>query len=224
VESTLAEILTWLEPHALLLAVALPPVIRIVGHLVPEELFMVATGVLAARSGTAGEAASLLIAVTLSHIATDHCVYLAGRWLRPRLWRFPRVQRRLQRVTRRLSSSPAALLGLIPARVLPLGRGAWLASCGVVGVSWRRFLLADVSALTVHLTLWSGLGWWLGGDLGRLETVVHVSKVTGVWAVTSLALILLLWFGWRRRQAWQPATARAVRTMGRSLRQLGRPD
>ena len=39
---------------AILLALLLPPLIRLVGHWIPEELFMVAIGVLAARSPSAG--------------------------------------------------------------------------------------------------------------------------------------------------------------------------
>ena len=63
VELHLANLLAWLEPRALLLALALPPVIRVVGHWIPEELFMVALGVLAARSDSAMAAAVLLAAV-----------------------------------------------------------------------------------------------------------------------------------------------------------------
>lgn len=106
VVQALADLITWLGPHALLLALALPPVIRIVGHWIPEEVFMVAIGVLAAQSPSAREAALILGAVTLSHFVTDHAVYLAGRWLRPRLDRFPRIESRLAVVTDHLAASP----------------------------------------------------------------------------------------------------------------------
>ena len=75
----LADLIAWLEPHALLLALVLPPVIRIVGHWIPEELFMVALGVLAARSDSAGAAGVILGAAVLSHFATDQLVYVGGR-------------------------------------------------------------------------------------------------------------------------------------------------
>ncbi len=183
---------------------------------------MVAMGVIAAHSESAPWASLLLTVVLASHLATDHLVYLGGRWLHPRLNRFPRARRRLAGVTDRLATSPAALLGLIPARVLPMGRGAWLAGCGVVGIPWPRFALADLAALTAHLVVWCGLGWWLAGDLARLEATAQSSRVVAMWAAVAAAALVLAWIGWRWRAQWQPATGRAARRLGRSLRQIGR--
>jgi len=214
----LADLITWLTPHALLLALALPPVIRIVGHWIPEELFMVAMGVLAARCESPQQAALILGAVVLSHFATDQMVYLGGRWLRPRLGRFPRIESRLAVVTDRLATSPGSLVGLVPARVLPLGRGAWLAACGVVRIPWPRFAAVDLAALLLHLGVWSGLGWWFAGDLQRLAASAESGRIAGVWTaiafVTAVTAVLL----WRSRDVWQPSTMRVARRAGRSLR------
>ncbi len=217
VEGTLADVLAWLEPRALLLAIVLPPVIRLVGHLLPEEVFMVSMGVLAARTGSPPQAIVMLLAVVLSHFVTDQVVFLGGRWVRPRLDRFPRIRDRLSLVTDRLTSSPLALLWFVPARVFPFARGAWLAGCGVVGLSWRRFIMIDLVALSVHLVTWSGLGWWLAGDLARLESTTNAGRITGTWAVVIIVSIMLTWFGWRHRHAWQPTTVRAARRLGRTL-------
>lgn len=217
VEGTLAEVLAWLEPRALLLAIVLPPVIRLVGHLLPEEVFMVSMGVLAARNGSLQEASVLLLAVVLSQFLTDQAVFLGGRWLRPRLDRFPRIRGRLSIVTDRLTSSPLALVWFVPAWVFPFARGAWLAGCGVVGIAWRRFIAIDLVALSVHLVTWSGLGWWLAGDLARLESTTHAGKVTATWVVVIIASIMLTWFAWRHRRAWQPRTVRVARRVGRTL-------
>ncbi len=213
----LPDLLAWLEPRALLLAIALPPIIRIVGHWLPEEVFMVAIGVLAARSGSPQAAVLLLSAVVVSHFLTDQAVFLVGRWLRPRLSRFPRVEARLGMVTSRLESSPAALFGFIPARVLPLGRGAWLAGCGVVDIPWSRFAAVDVMALLVHLATWSGLGWWLANDLGRLALSAQVGKVAGLWLAVALLAAIGGLVVWRTRPVWQPVSVRAVRRAGRTL-------
>jgi len=222
VEGTLADILAWLQPRALMLAVVLPPVIRILGHFIPEELFMIAMGVLASRSESPQAAATLLIAVFLSQAATDQLVYLVGRWLRPRLDRWPRLQRRLSVVTSRLSSSPAALAFVIPGRVLPLGRAAWMASCGIIKVSWPRFLLVDATALTIHVLCWSGLGWWLAGDIQRLEATANMGKLFGVTIFLTLLTAIAGWYAWQRRADWQPATVQVARRIGESIRQFGR--
>ena len=211
----LADLVAWIEPHAVLLALALPPVIRLVGHWLPEEPFMIAMGVLAARSDSPRTAIAILGAVVLSHFVTDQAVYLGGRWLRPRLGRFPGIERRLLAVTGRLAQSRGALLGFIPARVLPLGRGAWLAGCGVVRVPWPRFVAVDLAALILHLAVWSGLGWWLAGDLQRLGFSADLAKLAGIWLAVALIAVISAVIFWRRRDAWQPGVARAMRRAGR---------
>lgn len=217
-EQHLIEILAWLEPRALILALALPPVIRVVGHLIPEELFMIAVGVLAARAGSPFEAMLLLVVVTASHFLTDQVTYGLGRVLRPRLGRFPRIGRRLAGVTDRLASSPIALLGLVPARVFPIGRGAWLIGAGVAGVSWATFITVDLLALAAHLATWSGLGWWLSGDLHRLAQSAEAGTVAATWIAAGFVGLLLASLLWKRRATWQPATVAVLRRASDSLR------
>ncbi len=206
----LTDLIAWLEPHALLLALVLPPVIRVVGHWIPEELFMIAMGVLAARSESAGSAALILGAVVTSQFLTDQTVYLVGRWLRPRLSRFPRIENRLRFVTDRLAESPVALLGLVPARVLPLGRGAWLAACGVVRVPWPRFAAIDLAALVVHLAVWSGLGWWFSGDLQRLSASADIGRIVGTWFAIALVIAISAVIVWRSREGRQADSLEVV--------------
>lgn len=182
---------------------------------------MVAIGVLAARSPSANTAASILGAALLSHFLTDQVVYLLGRWLRPRLGRFPRIEKRLTAVTDRLVENPAALFGLVPARVLPLGRGAWLAACGVVRIAWPRFAAMDLAALVVHISLWSGLGWWLAGDIARLAASAEAGRFAGVWLASALMVVITAAILWRSRHAWRSRTVRAARRAGRSSRWFG---
>ncbi len=207
----LPDLLAWIEPRALMLALVLPPLIRVVGHWIPEELFMVAMGVLAARSGSFEEAFILLGAVTLSHFLTDQITYLLGCWLRPRVGRFPWIAKKLESVTSRLVGSPSAIWGLVPARVLPLGRGAWLAGCGMVDISWKRFAFVDFFALLVHLAAWSGLGWWLASDIVRLQHSVEEGKIIGTWVAIALVAACAVYLVWRARRSWQPAEMRADR-------------
>lgn len=218
VEQHLIEILAWLEPRALILALALPPVIRVVGHLIPEELFMIAVGVLAARAGSPMDAVVLLLAVTVSHAVADHATYAVGRLLRPHLFRFPRISKRISGITDRLTSSPMALLGLVLGRVFPIGRGAWLISAGVVGLSWPLFLAVNLLALVAHLATWSGLGWWLSGDLHRLAQSAEAGTVAATWVAACLFGLLLASLLWKRRAAWHPATVAVLRRAGDSLR------
>lgn len=221
-EQTLIDIVAWLEPRALLLAVALPPVIRISGHWIPEGLFMIAIGVLAANSGSGAEAALLLGAVTVSHFLTDQIVYAVGHWVRPRLGRFAWVQKKIDQVTTRLTANPGAIWGLVPARVLPSGRVAWLLGSGVAAVPWRRFAIVDIVALFAHLATWSGLGWWVAGDFSRLARSAALGKSAGPWVAVFVIASIMALILVRRRPQWQLSAVATARRAGRSIRQFRR--
>lgn len=222
VEMSLADLLARLDSSALLLALVLPPIIRVVGHLIPEELFMVAMGVAASRADSPSKAALLLIAVVASHFIADQGIYGVGVWLRPRLQRFARIRARLEVVTARLESSPHGLLALIPGRVFPIGRGAWLASCGVVGVPWSRFAAVDLLALLAHLVLWSGLGWWLADDIGRLEASAALVGTSGVWIITAAAATVFVVLLWRHRLRLSETAVTVAQVAGRAGANLTR--
>jgi len=175
---------------------------------------MMAVGFLAAGAGSPREAALLLGAAFAGHLVTDQVVYAGGVWLRPRLARFPRIARRLEQVTGRLEQSRAALIAFIPGRVLPLGRGAWLAACGISGVRWPRFLAVDVVALVAHVSLWCGLGWWMAQDLGRLQGRADLIRVLTVWTVAALLGGILVVVFWKHRASWAPRVQRAMARMG----------
>jgi membrane protein DedA with SNARE-associated domain len=216
------EIVGWMEPRALILALVLPPLVRVVGHWVPEELFMISMGVLASRADSPLEAAMLLGAVFIGHFCTDQVVFTGGRWLGPRLQRFPRIKKRLDQAASKLSSSPQALFGLIPARVLPLGRAAWMLAAGVVGITWRRFVAIDALALMCHITIWCGLGWWFSNDITSLQVSADLSRIAAIWFATVLVITVSTFLLWRYRATWQLATVRAARRTGQFIRQMVR--
>jgi membrane protein DedA with SNARE-associated domain len=190
------EILHALHAHALLLALLLPPAIRIAGHWLPEEPLMVAMGMLAAR-GTPGHAAELFAVLWASHACTDYAVFSFGRFMAPRIDRWPRVARRVQPVADRVAGSRWTLAALIPARVLPLGRGVWLMGYGLAGIPGGRFVAADAVAVTVFLLVWCGLGWWIGP---RANLLLAVAAPLALWALAAAVASLvgvLLWRRWR---------------------------
>jgi hypothetical protein len=85
-----------------------------------------------------------------------------------------------------------------------------------------RFAAVDLAALVVHVGLWSGLGWWFAGDLGRLATSVDAGRVAGLWLAAGLITVITATILWRSREAWQPRTIRTVRRAGWSFKRIGR--
>jgi membrane protein DedA with SNARE-associated domain len=187
-------VLQVLEAHGILLAVLLPPAIRLAGHWLPEEPLMVAMGMLAARSEPQ-RATLILLLLWLSHALTDNAMYSLGRIVPARLGRWPNLESRVRATAGRVNGSPWALAALVPVRVLPLGRGAWLMGFGLAGVPRLRFIPADGLAVAVHLLVWCGLGWWLGSRAGDL---VEVLKPAAGWALLAAAAAVAAVWGWRR--------------------------
>ena len=182
-----------IQAHALLLAVLLPPAIRLVGHWLPEEPLMVAMGVLAARSGPE-RAATILALLWLSHAASDHAVFSLGRALSSRMERWPRVARRVRPVADRIARSRWALAALVPVRALPLARGAWLLGFGAAGVRRSSFAAADGAGVTANLLLWCGLGWWLGA---RVDVLLPVARPAAMWLLVAVAAAAAAVAAWR---------------------------
>jgi membrane protein DedA with SNARE-associated domain len=210
VESALLETIAWFEPRALLFAVILPPVIRVVGHWIPEELFMVSVGIVIARSDDVTAAALLLAALLGSQFVTDQTTFAVGRAFGPRLRRFERLEPKLRTITTRLERSPLAVLALVPARVLPLWRGAWLVGCGLTRIPWRRFAAVNVLALLTHLVVWAGLGWWLADDLMAVIRSTEQLRQAAVATAMVLAVGLMLAAAWHQRRRWLPSLAPVV--------------
>jgi hypothetical protein len=80
----------------------------------------------------------------------------------------------------------------------------------------------DLAALVVHLAVWSGLGWWLAGDLPRLAASVDAGRIAGMWLAAGLITVITATILWRSREVWQPRTIRTMQRAGRSIRRFGR--
>jgi membrane protein DedA with SNARE-associated domain len=189
---------------------------RFVGHLLPEELFMIAIGVVAHRADSPADATVLLGAVFVGHLIGDHTMFAVGVWLERRTQAFPRLAARVRPLAARLRSRPSRLLGLIPGRVFPFARGAWMAACGYVNVPLWLYTTVDALAIVVHIAFWSGLGWFFAGHVSSLEVLVEAAPVVAAWIVATLLTAIGSVVVWRRKapgrlKEWAPESWRALR-------------
>lgn len=96
--------------------------------------------------------------------------------------RWPRIARRVQPVAERVAGSRWTRAALIPARVLPLGRGVWLMGFGMGGVPGPTFAALDAVAVAVFLLVWCGLGWWIGP---RADLILAAARPVALWLLAA---------------------------------------
>jgi len=114
--------------------------------LVPSEATVIAAGALAG----AGELTFgfVLLAGATGAVVGDNAVYLLGRAGRGplvgRLLGSPTWHERIERAEAKLTQRAGTII--VVSRFIPGGRTATMLSAGLIGLSWRRFIIYDVAA------------------------------------------------------------------------------
>lgn len=80
---------------------------------------------------------------------------------------------------------------------------------------------ALLPALATQVAFWCGLGRWLHADLARLVASARLGAGTAPWLAAATAAAGSAMLVWKRQAVWEPATARALRRAGATVR---RPD
>lgn len=129
--------------YALIVALA---ALDAVFPLVPSEATVIAAGALAG----AGELTFgvVLLAGAAGAVLGDNIAYLLGRAgqgaLVGRLLGSPKWRDRIGRAERKLKQRAGTII--VVSRFIPGGRTATMLSAGLIGLSWRRFIVYDVVA------------------------------------------------------------------------------
>lgn len=164
---------------------------------VPEDVALLLAGWEVGR----GELSPIVAVVAggLGVLTRDLTAFLVGRWIGPRIEHHPRVHRFIGE--RRLAWAHGVFARhgdrvVLVTRFAVGVRAPLYFVAGSLGMSLRRFLLADLAGLsvTVPLNLWIGARAGPDAVSWLLEWVHHQRLVVGLGL-----LVLLGWLLWRRR-------------------------
>jgi membrane protein DedA with SNARE-associated domain len=184
---------------------------------IPEELTLLSAGYLAWTGAVSPLAVGLC---ALAGVACgDALLFLAGRLVGPRLARVPLVGRAL--TPARLERARGLLAGhatttLLLARFLPGARSAIYFTAGLARMSLRRFLLTDLAAAGLSVSLWIGVGHHAGDHIGRLRAGISAASRHVPLALVGILAIYLV-FRLARRGSARPERSEAP------LRKTSRP-
>lgn len=172
----------WVYP--LILAIA---ALDAIFPLVPSEATVIAAGALAG----AGELAFavVLLAGAAGAVLGDNVAYLLGRAgqgpLVGRLLGSPAWRERIGRAETKLTRRAGTII--VVSRFIPGGRTATMLSAGLIGLSWRRFIVYDLVAGTAWAAYASVIG-VVGGKAFADKPLHALLLAFGLAAVLMLAI------------------------------------
>jgi membrane protein DedA with SNARE-associated domain len=176
-----------------------------VGLPFPEDLTLLGAGYLIWRGLVS---ATVMVPVALGAVlAGDSLLFAAGRRIGGSLTRSRWLQRhlhpeRMARVERFFARHGAK--SVLLARFIPGARAAFYFTAGAMRLPYRRFLLFDVIGASLSVPFWITLGYLFGGDIHRLQRLIHRAEH---WVLLALAVVALAWFvQWKVRRRMAAAT------------------
>jgi len=189
--------------HGKYLALIVVLILTGVGLPIPEEVPVVAAGVLSAHGHMEPWLAAVccLIGALLGDSASYWVGYHFGRgfvWRHPRWARFFHPEREEQ-VEQMLKRHGLKMFFL--ARFLVGVRAPMYMAAGVLKVRFRRFLLTDLFCASVVIGIFFGLSWAFGEEIYSLIRNAEVGLTVAVVAVGAVVVGVYLWRRRRRKRA-----------------------
>jgi membrane protein DedA with SNARE-associated domain len=192
----------FLLSHGKYLAIIVVLVLTGVGLPIPEEVPVVAAGVLSATGQMNPWLAFVccIIGAVLGDSASYWVGYHFGRsfvWRHPRWARFFHPEREAQ-VEQMLQRHGLKVFFL--ARFMVGVRAPMYMAAGVLKVPYQRFLLMDLLCATVVIGIFFGLSYAYGEEIAHLIRNAEVGLTVAVAVVVVLAVGVYLWRRRRRRK------------------------
>jgi membrane protein DedA with SNARE-associated domain len=180
---------------------------------VPEDVPLIAAGILADNGGMSVPVASLACGIFV--LGRDSIVYFLGRRygvaVLQNRWAQRIVRAETVRAAERHLHRRGALVVFV-GRFLPGFRAAVFFAAGASDVRPRTFLLMDLLAATISLPFFVWIGFKFSQNLPRIQELVSQFRA-GSFVVVGLVVAFALWGWWsRRHERAEPSSVPALET------------
>jgi membrane protein DedA with SNARE-associated domain len=192
-------------------------VIASLGIPIPEDLPLIAAGVvLATSTGTATWPGTIAVAL-LGIMTGDLVLYTVGRWWGPgvvnhRSVRWMITPERFERMTRQFRRHGTWLCFF--GRFFVGVRAVMCMTAGATHFPYWRFFLADFAGATLSVPLFIGLGYAFAGMIPTLQRYLGGVQLTMLAAALVVTVVMVVVYRRRRRSRRQRAETRAAERPG----------
>ena len=177
----------------------------------PEDIVMISGAILAQRGIT--DLWLTVLALTIGVFLGDSALFMIARKIGPAIYEWRWIKRVMPEARRTWIEANIAKHGMLVvffARHVAGFRGPTFAIAAIHGMSYLRFIIADMVALAISLPLWMSLGWFFSDSIDELMNHTATAERWITLGVIALVLLLILaHFGvgfLRRRRAGTDST------------------
>jgi membrane protein DedA with SNARE-associated domain len=177
----------------------------------PEDIVMISGAILAQRGIT--DFWLTVLALTVGVFLGDSALFMIARRIGPAIYEWRWIKRVMPAERRTWIEANIAKHGMLVvffARHVAGFRGPTFAIAAIHGMSYVRFIIADMVALAISLPLWMGLGWFFSDSIDEL---VNHTATAERWVTIGVIAIVVLFIAahfaigfFRRRRAGTGST------------------
>lgn len=183
----------------------------------PEDIVMISGAILAQRGIT--DLSLTVLALTVGVFLGDSALFLIARKVGPAIYEWRWIKRVMPAPRRAWIEDRIAKHGMLVvffARHVAGFRGPTFAIAAIHGISYARFIIADMIALAISLPLWMALGWFFSDSIDELLNRTATAERLILVGVVGVVLLIVVghaistWVKRRRQASAEREAARDV--------------
>lgn len=158
----------------------------------PEDIVMISGAILAQRGIT--DLWLTVLALVVGVFLGDSALFLIARKVGPAIYEWRWIKRVMPGHRREWIEAKIAKHGMLVvffARHVAGFRGPTFAIAAIHGISYVRFIVADMIALAISLPMWMALGWLFADSWNELVAYTHSVEQAVTIGVISLVVLLI---------------------------------
>lgn len=158
----------------------------------PEDIVMISGAILAQRGIT--DLWLTVLALTIGVFLGDSALFMIARRIGPAIYEWRWIKRVMPLSRRTWIEANIAKHGMLVvffARHVAGFRGPTFAIAAIHGMSYVRFILADMVALAISLPLWMGLGWFFSDSIDELVSHTETAERWVAGGVIGLVILVV---------------------------------